>query len=314
MVLNWALRRLNRHDHGSAMALNEFFDGHYYPYIRSRKEKPYYDRIIYKNHIRDSLGGFRMDAIKKATLELWLQGQLEAGLKNATVNKHICLVNKILKTASEWEHLPNYNPDHHALSQLRLGQLRQRFLNHQEIEEVLNACATSPHPFLKFFIQILLLTGARSGEALGAKWRDLDWENAIWTVPKSKNGKTRFIYLNASAVSVFRQIQQKTRRMNLPVTSASPVFTNPKSKKAYKSFHLAWYAVREQLGLEDVRIHDLRHTYASLLVNKGVSLYEVQQLLGHSSAQMTQRYAHLAPNTLHRRTEIVAQIINPGLR
>ena len=161
---------------------------------------------------------------------------------------------------------------------------------------------------------MLELTGARSGEALGAKWRDLDWENAIWTVPKSKNGKTRFIYLNASAVSVFRQIQQKTRRMNLPVTSASPVFTNPKSKKAYKSFLLAWYAVREQLGLEDVRIHDLRHTYASLLVNKGVSLYEVQQLLGHSSAQMTQRYAHLAPNTLHRRTEIVEQIINPGLR
>ena len=46
MVLNWALRRLNRHDHGSAMVLNDFFDGHYYPYIRSRKEKPYYDRII----------------------------------------------------------------------------------------------------------------------------------------------------------------------------------------------------------------------------------------------------------------------------
>lgn len=53
--------------------------------------------------------------------------------------------------------------------------------------------------------------------------------------------------------------------------------------------------MREQLGLEDVRIHDLRHTYASLLVNKGVNLYEVQQLLGHSSAQMTQRYADLAP-------------------
>lgn len=72
--------------------------------------------------------------------------------------------------------------------------------------------------------------------------------------------------------------------------------------------------MRDQLGLEDVRIHDLRHTYASLLVNKGVSLYEVQQLLGHSSAQVTQRYAHLAPNTLHRRTEIVAQIINTSMR
>ena len=67
--------------------------------------------------------------------------------------------------------------------------------------------------------------------------------------------------------------------------------------------------MREAAGLNDVRIHDLRHTYASLLVNKGVSLYEVQQLLGHSSPQMTQRYAHFANKTLLTRSSIVGDMI-----
>jgi integrase len=94
------------------------------------------------------------------------------------------------------------------------------------------------------------------------------------------------------------------------VSDDTYVFRNPKSGRPYRSFYSAWFIVRDNAGLSDVRIHDLRHTFASLLVNKGVSLYEVQTLLGHSSMQMTQRYAHLAPDLLHSRTELVSSIIN----
>ena len=96
----------------------------------------------------------------------------------------------------------------------------------------------------------------------------------------------------------------------LSVAQHAPVFTNPKTRKPYNSFYLSWYAARSAADLDDVRIHDLRHTFASLLINKGVSIYEVQQLLGHSSIQMTQRYAHLTPNTLADRAEIVANIVS----
>jgi integrase len=96
----------------------------------------------------------------------------------------------------------------------------------------------------------------------------------------------------------------------LPVVPAAPVFTNPKTRRAYNSFYLSWYAVRSVAGLDDVRIHDLRHTFASVLINKGVSIYEVQRLLGHSSVQMTQRYAHLAPNTLADCAEIVSDLVH----
>ena len=126
----------------------------------------------------------------------------------------------------------------------------------------------------------------------------------------SKNGRSRRIVLSDAAVDLLNAARAKSEQLLLDVSDNTYVFRNPKSGRPYKSFYSAWFIVRDNAGLSDVRIHDLRHTFASLLVNKGVSLYEVQTLLGHSSMQMTQRYAHLAPDLLHSRTELVSSIIN----
>lgn len=75
-------------------------------------------------------------------------------------------------------------------------------------------------------------------------------------------------------------------------------FANPKTRKPYKSFFYSWDTARKQAGLADVRIHDLRHSFASFLVNAGRSLYEVQKILGHTQVKATQRYAHLSQDTL----------------
>jgi site-specific recombinase XerD len=105
----------------------------------------------------------------------------------------------------------------------------------------------------------------------------------------------------------------RTRDLGLPTGPNDYLFINPKTGTRYNSFHIAYFKARDMAGLPDVRIHDLRHTYASLLINNGVSLYEVQELLGHSSAAMTQRYAHLQPNQLRNRTEIVSQLVEGKL-
>jgi len=76
------------------------------------------------------------------------------------------------------------------------------------------------------------------------------------------------------------------------------VFPNPKSKKPYCSIYNSWNSARKTVGLRDVRIHDLRHSFASFLVNAGRSLYEVQKILGHTQIKTTQRYAHLSQDTL----------------
>ena len=307
---NWLINKLADTEADSgALTLNEFFYSEYYPHILTRKEKPQYDEGIFRNHFHKTLGTKTFDELNKKTLEKWLQDQLSKSIKKTTINKHICLLNKLLKTASEWGHFEAFNSFVHNLNPLRTGQLTQRFLSEEEIARVLELCEQSKHPFLKYFVELLLLTGARSGEASSALWQDIDFKNAIWTVPKSKSGKTRFIYLNDPALELFAAIEQQATNIGLSTTASCTVFTNPHTKKPYKGFHLAWYSVREAAGLNDVRIHDLRHTYASLLVNKGVSLYEVQQLLGHSSPQMTQRYAHFANKTLLTRSSIVGDMI-----
>jgi site-specific recombinase XerD len=87
------------------------------------------------------------------------------------------------------------------------------------------------------------------------------------------------------------------------------VFANPKTGKPYVSFFYSWDTARNQAGLADVRIHDLRHSFASFLVNAGCSLYEVQKILGHTQVKTTQRYAHLSQNTLIEAANEVAKAV-----
>ena len=141
------------------------------------------------------------------------------------------------------------------------------------------------------------------------RWRDIDLASRVWTVPRSKNGRSRRIMLSSLALKVLDSTHAQAEQLGLDTAQDSFVFTNPQTQTAYHSFYASWFVARDKAGLDTLRIHDLRHTYASMLINKGVSLYEVQTLLGHSSIQMTQRYAHLEPNQLHQRTEIVGDLI-----
>jgi integrase len=254
-----------------------------------------------------------LDELTNPVLDVWVREQVVSGLQRSTINKHIYLMNRMLNLARHWCLVPAHNPDQQPIKRLIVGDYKQRFLTEAEIEQLLKCCARSSHPYLHHFVQILLLTGARKGEARTARWRDIDLDKRIWTVPRSKNGRSRRIVLNSNAIDSFNSIRRTAERLQQPTLPTSFVFTNPRTGRAYDSFYAAWYVARDQAKLDDVRIHDLRHTFASLLINKGVSLYEVQTLLGHSSVQMTQRYAHLAPDRLHSRAEIVSGIVGKSI-
>jgi integrase len=156
---------------------------------------------------------------------------------------------------------------------------------------------------------LFLLTGARHAELRLAKWQYIDLHKREWTVPHSKNGRARRIVLSTSAIAAFNDVRQTAERLMLPTQPTDYAIINPHTRTAYHSYYTAWFKVRAAADLQGLRIHDLRHTFASVLINKGVSIYEVQTLLGHSNVQMTQRYAHLAPDTLQQRTELVGEII-----
>jgi integrase len=295
------------------LTLSRFFDERYFPHVKVTKRHIDHDWSNFNTHMRAQLGHYHLDELTNPVLDVWVREQVVSGLQRTTINKHIYLMNRMLNLARHWCLVPAHNPDQQPLKRLILGDYKQRFLTEAEIERLLKCCARSSHPYLLHFVRLLLLTGARKGEARTARWCDINLDKRVWRVPRSKNGRSRRIVLNDNAMATLDSIRKTAERLALPTDSDCYVFTNPRTGRAYDSFYAAWYVARDAAGLEDVRIHDLRHTFASLLINKGVSLYEVQTLLGHSSVQMTQRYAHLAPDRLHKRAEIVGDIVGKGI-
>lgn len=292
------------------ITVNAFFDDHYFPHAQATKRITIHDWSIYNKHMRPSLGRYLMCDLTNPVLDIWVREQLLTGYQRSTINKHIHLMNRMLHLARHWGHIAAQNPFQHNLKKLTVGDYTQRFLSEAEIEQLLKACRASRHPYLYLIVQLLLLTGARKGEARLACWKHVDLHKRLWTVPRSKNGRSRRIVLSSAAVDVLHAVRLKSEDLLLPTKPDDYLFINPITRTAYHSYDTAWFKTRAEAGLENVRMHDLRHTYASLLINKGVSLYEVQTLLGHSSLQMTQRYAHLEPDLLHKRTELLSNVIS----
>lgn len=134
-------------------------------------------------------------------------------------------------------------------------------------------------------LRLLLLTGARKSEILRARWENVHLDQRLLVVPLSKSGRPRRIPLSQEAVAVIRAVRRKP---GLPW-----LFPGRAAERPLSDLYVFWNRLRRRLGLADVRVHDLRHTFASFLVNAGRSLYEVQRLLGHSDPRTTMRYAHL---------------------
>ena len=291
------------------LTLNQFFDEHYFPHIDAIKRQPHQDWSVYNSHIRRQLGHYLLTDLTNPDLDVWVREQMLDGLQRSTINKHIHMFNRMLNIARHWTLLPLQSEHLHNIKKLALGDHTQRFLNKEEIDCLIAASRTTRHPYFYNIVRLFLLTGARHGELRLVKWQDINLIKREWTVPRSKTGRARRIILSKAAVNAFISVRETAEHLMLPTNPSDYAIINPITRTAYHSFYATWFQVRKAANLDDLRIHDLRHAFASVLINKGVSIYEVQTLLGHSTIQMTQRYAHLAPDRLQNRTEIVGNLI-----
>lgn len=295
---------------GAELTLNEFFDTKYVPYAEKRKVSIKHDLSTFNNHMRYSLGQKVIEELSPEIVENWKYDQRGRNYRVSTVSKHVFLINRLIFLAKDWGYLSKNIYQVRKTEKLPEGDFKQYFLSSREISLLMSACGNSRNIYLKYFVELLLLTGARHGEALGAHMDNISLSQGIWVVPKSKNGRSWKIVLNNRAARIVSKVRTISKTVPAHPQDQGFLFLNPKTKKPYKSFHAPWDDAWNAAGLENVRIHDLRHTFASILINGGATLYEVQTLLGDSTPQKTQRYAHLSRNTLHEKSELMSNFMS----
>ena len=269
--------------------LDGFVSSVYLPHIRLRKRSWRVDERIARQHLSPTFGARELADIQRHEVEDWLRGLSSGGLAPATCNRILAVFKTICSLAVMRGLLPTGQSPCAGVSPFKIPAQRERYLSRDEAQRLMRALEKSGHPEA-FALRLLLLTGARKSEILKARWEHVRLDLRLLVVPLSKSGKPRHIPLSDEAIAVIRSIP---RQQGLPW-----LFPGHAPGKPLSDLYLFWNKIRRELGLADVRIHDLRHTFASFLVNAGHSLYEVQKLLGHGDPRTTLRYAHLGQASL----------------
>ncbi|GAA0728983.1 site-specific integrase [Sphingomonas japonica] len=255
-------------------------------YQRSYETTEMYVRL----HILPRWGKHRLSDIHQRDVALWLADKTAEGLAPATVEKIRVIFGRSFELAARWD-IPGVskNPTR-GIPRPPINNARERFLNVAEAKRLQAAVANSRNTQLKFIVGLLLLTGARVSELLHAEWRHVDLERRAWLIPTSKTGKPRHVPLSKAAVDLIEQV---------PRFGTCPyLLPNPRTRKPFTDIKHPWDTARREAVLPGLRIHDLRHSAASFMINAGVDLFAVGRVLGHADHKSTMRYSHLANDTL----------------
>lgn len=214
----------------------------------------------------------------------------EEQIKPATVVSEFVTLSAIFREARKRGYV-NHDPCR-GLSLPRVNNKIIRCLSEVEEGRLIPACGDS----IRAIVQTALYTGLRKEELLDLRWGDLDFDHAILTVQHGKGDKKRYIPMIPELVEVLKAIPRKVTE-----GEASPyVFNNPGTGTRWVEIRKGWFRALRVAAIRNFRFHDLRHSFASRMVQRGVPLKAVQELLGHSDIKTTMRYAHLAPSDLTR--------------
>lgn len=289
-----------------ALNFHDFFYTHMLPYITPRLRSWKRSEELFRLRIDGAFGKKRLDQLDRHEMQVFLTGLLASGLRPASVNHHAKLCRHALNLAVEWGML-----DKNPLSKIPLFQEDnkvERYMDEKQLGQLLNVLKTDDNRVPALICMWLLSTGCRCGEALKCTVAQIDEANRVWRVPASntKARKVRAIPLNLSALDVLAEL----RKLG---SQGEYLFVNKRTGRPYTTIVKTWSNMRLKAGLPHVRIHDLRHQYASFLVNAGRTLFEVQQILGHSDPSVTQRYSHLSTKSLSEAANSASIAIQKGM-
>jgi len=259
---------------------------------------------LYRLHIAPYLGRKKLAEIDRDHV-----ATLHRQMRHIPRSANFCLA--VISSLMSWSEERGYrSPNDNPVKGIRKYREthRDRFLTREEIRALGKALdaelAEHGNIHVVSAIRLLILTGARLNEILTLQWQHVDLENGLLMLPESKTGR-KVILLNKAA----REILE-----GLPREAGNPyVICGHKEGRHLVNLQKPWRRIRKRAGLDDVRLHDLRHTFASLAARKGGSLPKIGALLGHSQVQTTQRYAHLVPGDLKELADMVGEAVADAL-
>jgi integrase len=290
----------------AVLTYSEFFTEHYLPYVKPRKRSWEKDEEMYRLRLNAVFGGQRLTQISRQQIQTFHTSLKNEGLSASTCNHYIKLIKHSLNLAIDWDMLvinpavrvPLFNEDNK----------QENYLSETELEKLLTVLHSDENRTVCQIVLFLLSTGARLNEALSATWNMVDRERRVWRISasNSKSKRVRSVPLNNSAIDILNQLTTEGEFDHL--------FINRQTGEPYTTISKVFGRLRKKAGLSHLRIHDLRHQYASFLVNSGRTLYEVQQILGHSDPSVTQRYAHLSTKALQDAANSASVIIQGAMQ
>jgi integrase len=253
------------------------------------------DESAIRRLIKPALGAMKVSAVRRSDIE-----EFHRSLRGTPpmANRLVALLSKMFNLAERWGCRDGHSNPCRGIEKYR-EHSRERFLTAQEIsrlDDVLTRHESS-NPWMTNLIRLLILTGARRGELETLRWAHVELDPGRLRLPDSKTG-AKVIVLSAKAVSILRTLPK--------VKDNCFVFPGKKMGKHVNGLSKFWQRVRSESGLHNVRLHDLRHSFASQAVLNGASLPMIGALLGHRSTATTARYAHLADNSLRNVANAVA--------
>jgi len=279
--------------------IEHFYTQQYLPYVKSYKRSWDTDETMIRNHLVPALGDRAMGCLIPPDIARLVDSMKTRDYAAGTINRVLVLLRYGYTLAIRWRiDGVDTNPAK-ELRNLKEDNKIERYLSPEQTTRLLVAVRASRNPLLADIVAFLLFTGARKREALDARWQDIDWRQKLWRIPRTKSGKVRHVPLSSGALRVLQGLKEKAD------PTIGHLFANPRTGLPFVSIFYSWDTARKEAGLPELRIHDLRHSFASFLVNAGRSLYEVQELLGHADIRTTSRYAHLSRERLREAVEVV---------
>ncbi|SLM48082.1 putative Integrase [Nitrospira japonica] len=262
-------------------------------------------RMHYRRYVNmvDNLKAFfgnpKLHHVTPKTIVAFKNKRYVDGVMPATINRELAVLKKAFNLACrEWEWTRD-NPVC-RVSMEREQNTRDRWLTEAEEGRLLKTAL----PWLRELILFAAHTGMRRGEILALNWNGVDFVRRTVTVFRSKNGERRTIPINQTVQDILTKRYET--RGDASQTGESLVFgSEAQTCLDGSNLRRAFIAALKAAKIENLHFHDLRHTFATRLVQAGVDLYKVQRLLGHKSPSMTQRYAHHFPESLRDGVEIL---------